>query len=230
MQDNWSQLRVLIVVVAAATLLLEAADDVGAAVLAPDLVELLDVMADGALGESVAVGDLREMDEDVRATLVGRDEAEALLVPELGGALQHARGRRAGHATGAGLRVPLRLLAAAGDLLGALLAPAVVVLLDVRHRAALGEHGAVGDAGDVCEEVIATVVRLDEAKALLRVPTHRGAGVHGHHAATRDGMRRPAGREEAAVQAGDGAKHFRGTVGAITVVDPKGAVANLVGD
>merc|ERR1719162_290803 len=193
----------LIVVVAAAALLLEAADDVGATVLAPDLVELLDVVADGALGERVAVGDLRVVDEDVRAALVGRDEAEALLVPELGGALHHAGGRRAGHAAKALLRIPLRLLAAAGDLLGALLAPAVVVLLHVRHRAALGEHGAVGDTGDVREDVIATVVRLDEAKALLRVPTHRGAGVHGDHAAARYGMRRPAGREEAAVQAGD---------------------------
>ena len=109
---------------------------------------LLDEVHGGALAQRVAVLDLAEVAEEVVATVVWRNEAEALLaVPPLGRALGHTLGRRAGHAAAAATAAPaaaaaaasapLLLGRAAGHLLGALLALAIVVLLNERYRGTL---------------------------------------------------------------------------------------------
>lgn len=58
-------------------------------------------------------------------------------------------------------------LDATGDPLGAGLALALVVGLIVIDAGALGEHVAVGDGGEVAEDILAAVVGGDESEAAV---------------------------------------------------------------
>ena len=111
-------------------------------------------MHGGALAQGVAVLDLGEVAEEVVAAVRRRDEAEALLaVPSLSRALGHTIRGRASHATrtaaaaraaaAAAASAPLLLGRAAGHLLRALLALAVVVLLDERYGRTLLRNDTV---------------------------------------------------------------------------------------
>mmetsp|Transcript_64773 Transcript_64773/g.148319 ORF Transcript_64773/g.148319 Transcript_64773/m.148319 type:complete len:305 (+) Transcript_64773:73-987(+) len=68
------------------------------------------------------------------------------------------------------------LLGATGHLIGAVLATALVPGLGVLDLAALDEAPPVGDGGEVAEDILAAVVRLDESEPLL-VPPERDASL-----------------------------------------------------
>merc|ERR1719324_1485043 len=101
-------------------------------VLAPAIVEDLEVRHARALGEGVAVHDARHVAEDVLGAVVGLDEAEAARVPAEGDARRVALGRRPGVALRAARAAGL-LGRAAGDVLRAVAARALVLALDEHH-------------------------------------------------------------------------------------------------
>ena len=101
--------------------------------------------------------------------VVGLDEAEAARVPAEGHAGRVALGRRPGVALRAARAAGL-LGRAAGHVLRAVAARALVLALDEADLGALDEAVAVLDGRDVAEEVLAAVVGLDEAEAALALP------------------------------------------------------------
>ena len=103
-----------------------------------------------------------------RPALVGPAEAAAAAAATA--AVAAATAAAAAEAAVTAAEAALRLRGAAGHLLSALLAPALVERLDKVNLGSLDQALAVLDRREVAEEVLATVVGLDEAEALLVPP------------------------------------------------------------
>merc|ERR1719503_382095 len=95
--------------------------------------------------------------------------------------------------------MPAAAAAGQGDALSARLARALVEAVLVAHLVALPDAPlAVDEPGDVAEDVVAAVLRRDEAKALVRVPALQSADGHG----SRESAANPAKQMSAAAVEG----------------------------